>query len=185
MSSSSSPFDGGSLLQQEETPCSDHRETTSTTASPAESHPPALCGELTQERLLLYLKCLNIRPGKEQLSLALEALARLNSEKGEHTITPAAMRSLRGLLRTSAMAIESTREAKLYSMGLFKKRLDGLESTPPLNRGHMIPVKFDQLPEWLSTESFFTNLIIQIRPLLIPLFILLNILLLIGLFFWL
>lgn len=134
---------------------------------------------------MLYLKCLNISPGREQLSLALEALARLNGGEGDHSVTPAAMRSLRDLLRTEARARENTRHAKLYSTGLFTRGLEGLESTPPVNRGHMIPVKFEQLPEWLSTESFFTNLVIQLRPLLIPIFILLNILLLIALFFWL
>ena len=71
------------------------------------------------------------------------------------------------------------------SMGFFKQGLEGLKSTPALNRGHMLPVKFDQLPEWLSTESFLTTMITQLRPLLIPLLILFNILLLMGLFFWL
>jgi len=56
-----------------------------------------------------------------------------------------------------------------------------LKSTPAVNRGHMLPVKFDQLPEWMSTESFLSAVITQLRPLLI----LFNILLLIGLFFWL
>jgi hypothetical protein len=37
----------------------------------------------------------------------------------------------------------------------------------------------------MSTESFLTTVITQLRPLLIPLLILFNILLLIGLFFWL
>lgn len=178
-------MDKGRLPQHEAPLGSDQSTTPAATTGTTESSPPPHSGEITQTRLLLYLKCLNIRPGKEQLGLALEALARLNPDRGVQDMTPAAMRSLQDLLRASALARESTRHAKLYSMGLFKKGLEGLESTPPLNRGHMVPVKFDQLPEWLATESFVTNLVIQLRPLLIPLFILLNILLLIGLFFWL
>ncbi|GEM_PF-2890608 len=141
--------------------------------------------DITQERLLLYLKSLNVPPGKAQLTLALDALTRLGAGGGRHDITPAAIRSLRDLLKTSGLPIISTDGAKLYSMGLFTRDLDGLKSTPAVNRGHMLPVKFDQLPEWMSTESFLSAVITQLRPLLIPLLILFNILLLIGLFFWL
>lgn len=95
------------------------------------------------------------------------------------------MESLRALLKTSGLPLMSDGQSKLYSMGFFKQGLDGLKSTPPLNRGHMLPVKFDQLPEWMSTESYLTTVITQLRPLLIPLLILFNILLLVGLFFWL
>jgi hypothetical protein len=95
------------------------------------------------------------------------------------------MQALRHLLKTSGLPIISADKSKLYSMGFFKQGLERLKSTPALNRGHMLPVKFDQLPEWMSTESFLTTMITQLRPLLIPLLILFNILLLIGLFFWL
>lgn len=147
--------------------------------------PPAESWDITQDRLLLYLKCLNVPPGTDRLTLALEALARLGAEGGKHDITPAAMQSLRNLLKTSGRTLVSTGQSKLYSMGIFHQGLEGLKSTPSLHRGHMLPVKFDQLPEWLSTESFLTTIIIQLRPLFIPLLILFNILLLIGLFFWL
>jgi hypothetical protein len=141
--------------------------------------------DIAQARLLLYLKSLNVPPGKEQLTLALDALTRLGADGGAHDITPAAMQSIRGLLKTSGLPIESADESKLYSMGGFTRGLEGLQSMPALHRGHMLPVKFDQLPEWMSTESFLTTAITQLRPLLIPLLILFNILLLIGLFFWL
>lgn len=147
--------------------------------------PPAESRDITQERLLLYLKCLNVPPGTDQLTLALEALARLGTEGDKHDSTPAAMQSLRNLLKASGRTLTSTGQSKLYSMGMFKQGLEGLKSTPSLNRGHMLPVKFDQLPEWLSTESFLTTIITQLRPFFIPLLILFNILLLIGLFFWL
>jgi len=146
---------------------------------------PAESWDITQERLLRYLKCLNVPPGKEQLTLALESLARMGAEGGQQDITPAAVESLRALLKASGLPLMSDGHSKLYSMGLFKQVLDGLKSTPPLNRGHMLPVKFDQLPEWMSTESYLTTVITQLRPLLIPLLILFNILLLVGLFFWL
>lgn len=141
--------------------------------------------DIAQERLLLYLKSLNVPPGKEQLTLALGALTRLGADGGAHDLTPAAMQSIRGLLKTSGLPINSAGESKLYSMGGFARGLDGLKSMPAVHRGHMLPVKFDQLPEWMSTESFLTTVITQLRPLLIPLLILFNILLLIGLFFWL
>jgi hypothetical protein len=147
--------------------------------------PPAESLEVTQERLLLYLKCLNIPPGKERLTLALEAIERLGSKGGNHDRTPAAVQSLRNLLTTSGLPIVSTDGSTLYSMGSFQQGLEALQSMPRLSRGHMLPVKFDQLPEWLSTDSFLTTIITQLRPLLIPLLILFNILLLIGLFFWL
>jgi len=170
-----------------EEPALPNRQGTDTALTdPAEGQQPsAESWDITQERLLLYLKSLNVPPGKEQLTLALETLTRLGTDGGTHDITPAAMQSLRNLLKTSGLPIISTDGSKWYSMGFFKQGLEGLKSTPALNRGHMLPVKFDQLPEWLSTESFLTTMITQLRPLLIPLLILFNILLLIGLFFWL
>ncbi len=164
----------------------DRQGTDSAFTNPAEvRQPSAASRDITQERLLLYLKSLNVPPGKEQLQLALDALTRLGDDVGTHTNTPAAIQSLRDLLHTSGLPIISADELKLYSMGLFTRGLEGLKSTPALNRGHMLPVKFDQLPEWMSTESFLTTVFTQLRPLLIPLLILFNILLLIGLFFWL
>jgi len=153
------------------------------TAESQQPRPESLA--IAQERLLLYLKSLNVPPGKEQLTLALETLALIGAGGDEHDITPAAMQSLRNLLKASGLPIISAGRSRWYSMGRFTQDLQGLKSTPAVNRGHMLPVKFDQLPEWMSTESFLTTMITQLRPLLIPLLILFNILLLIGLFFWL
>jgi len=99
--------------------------------------------DIAQERLLLYLKSLNVPPGKDQLTLALDALTRLGADGGAHDITPAAMQSIRGLLKTSGLPIKSAGESKLYSMGGFTRGLEGLKSMPSLYRGHMLPVKFD------------------------------------------
>lgn len=49
---------------------------------------PAEGWDITQERLLRYLKCLNVPPGKEQLTLALESLARLGAQGGNRTSPP-------------------------------------------------------------------------------------------------
>jgi hypothetical protein len=165
--------------------CSDSLESTVKTGSSTEKDSPDENWETAQERVLLYLKYMNVPPGKDQLTLALEALKNIKAEGNGHEITPAAMGAVQDLLRKSNRVIEGRIQPKLYSMGLFEKQLEGLESVPPLNRGRMISVKFDQLSEWLSTESFLTKLIIQLRPLLLPVFILLNLLLLLCFFFWL
>ena len=140
--------------------------------------------ETTQERVLLYLKCMSVPPGKDQLTLALEALQKVKAVGNVHEITPAAMDAVQDLLRKSRKVIEGSIQPKLYSMGIFEQQVHGLKSFPPLNRGHMSPVKFEQLSEWLSTESSGTTFILQLRPLLLPIFILMNLLLLVCLFFW-
>ncbi len=186
MSSSPSSLNTETPLPHEAPAIPGRPGTAAAATGPAEvQRPSAESRDITQGRLLLYLKSLNVPPGTDQLTLALDAFTRLGADGGAHDTTPAAMQSVRRLLKASGLPIKTAGESKLYSMGGFTRSLEGLNSIPALHRGHMLPVKFDQLPEWMSTESFLTTVITQLRPLLIPLLILFNILLLVGLFFWL
>jgi hypothetical protein len=136
-----------------------------------------------QERLLLYLTCMHVPPGKDQLLLALEALRQVKGQGNE--ITPAALQAVQDLLRTSNRVVESSMYTKIFTMGRFDKEVASIESVPPLNRGHMAPLQFEQLSEWFSPPSFLAAVIVQLRPFLLPIFILLNLLLLLCLYFWL
>ena len=163
--------------------CSDRLEGTLQTEISIEKGQPDENWETAQERLLLYLKCMHVAPGKDQLMLALEALRQVKGEG--NGITPAAMRAVQDLLRKSNRVVESSIHTKIFSMGRFDRAVEGIESVPPLNRGHMTAVQFEQLSEWLSPSSFLAAVIVQLRPLLLPIFILLNLVLLLYLYFWL
>lgn len=140
--------------------------------------------ETAQQRVLLYLKCMYVAPGKDRLALAAEALKNVKTEVQGAAIPRDAMEAVQNLLRKSDGVLQGKIEPKLYSMGIFERQVEGLKSFPPLNRGNMIAVKFEQLPQWLSTGSFFATVLLHLRPLLLPIFILINLLLLISLFFW-
>lgn len=150
---------------------------------PIEKDQPDETWAAAQERLLLYLKCMHVPPGKDQLMLALEALKQVQGEENE--IIPGAMQAVQDLLRKSHRVVESSIYTKIFTMGRFDKEVEGIESVPPLNRGHMTAVQFEQLSEWLSPSSFLAAVVVQLRPLLLPIFILLNLVLLLYLYFWL
>ncbi len=100
-----------------------------------------------QQRLILYLQSLKIPPF-EILELALEALkeARKKCESAErgHPVS-VSMHTLRRLLleRRATGAIEPHTKQRVVNLPFMDERelFGGIQSTPPLNRGVMVPEK--------------------------------------------
>lgn len=132
--------------------------------------------EMAQERILLYLRCMNVPPGEKRLMLALEALRHANEDKSKvNDILPAVVQRVRALVKDKT---QEGAPGKNISEGPLGKYW----SMPPLNRRTMIPIEFDQVPERFATESFLKRIVLQFRPLILPVFFLLNLLLFLGLF---
>lgn len=139
--------------------------------------------EVAQERILLYLKCMHIPPGEDRLVLAWEALRHANRDQGKvDSITPSAVRIARTLVKEYYETFNDNPQMGRYTKKDCDAQPKRIWSIPPLNRGRMTSIEFHQIPVWLTTESFLKKLIIQLRPLMVPMFILLNLLLLLGLF---
>lgn len=139
--------------------------------------------EVAQERILLYLKCMHIPPGKDRLILALEALKHANKGEGKvDSVIPAAVRIVRTLVKEYYETFDDTIQTGWFGKQVFEVKPKRIWSMPLLNRGIMVPVEFNQIPVWLNTESSLKKILIQFRPLIVPVFLLLNLLLILGLF---
>lgn len=129
--------------------------------------------EIAHQRLLTYLKALQV-PVRTRYELAARSLAAAETdEPPDGDFIAAAMRNLEKILTESGP-------------GGFQKELDGLQPMPPLNRAAMIPVIMDRSGPF---TFFFTMFINTVKTLLRPpvrlYFLLLLLGAMAGLYWWL
>lgn len=144
--------------------------------------PAAEGAEVALERVLLYLKALKA-PCDQRLAVALEAFKR----SGPHNAaTAAVLRSARELLiKQRSPFIDGIVSGTFYT-NTITDRLLSIQSMPPLNRGVMLVDKSEASVVCYEPASPLVravkNVIVKAKPLFHPLLFLLNLVILLILF---